>query len=218
MKLQLHEVSLRLPEFSLEIDAELTSNRTAIFGPSGAGKTTLLEIIAGFRPPQAGQVEANGIVFSDARLSFALPIRARKVGYVSQDDLLFPHLNVRRNLLYGYSADSSSAIDHVISFLEIEPLLSRNVRELSHGEKQRVTIGRALLSQPRLLLLDEPLTGLDSKLKQAIIGQLSKLPDEFGVPMIYVTHDAAEVTALCDEVLLLERGTLKARGKPLELF
>jgi len=219
MKLELRNVRLHLSEFVLEVDTELTSARTAIFGPSGAGKTSLLEIIAGLRDARCELVRFNDVTFADA--SSSLSVRRRRIGYVPQDDSLFPHFDVRRNLLYGRPPDSHDpafSLEHVMQFLQINSLLRRDVKELSRGERQRVTIGRALLSEPRLLLLDEPLTGLDGKLREAILEQLKVLPNEFNLPMLYVTHDRAEAIELCDEVLLIERGRIMARGKPAELL
>ena len=219
MKLELRKVRLHLSEFVLEVDAELTSARTAIFGPSGAGKTSLLEIIAGLRDARCELVRFNDVTFADA--SSSLSVRRRRIGYVPQDDSLFPHFDVHRNLLYGRPPDSHDpafSLEHVTQFLQINSLLRRDVRELSRGERQRVTIGRALLSEPRLLLLDEPLTGLDGKLREAILEQLKVLPNEFNLPMLYVTHDRAEAIELCDEVLLIERGRIMARGTPAELL
>lgn len=219
MKLELRNVRLPLSGFDLEADLEITAARTGIFGPSGAGKTSLLETIAGLRAASCDAIRFDGITF--AALAQAFPVRLRRVGYVPQDDSLFPHLDVRRNLLYGRTSktrDPAFSIEHVTEFLEIEPLLARDVRQLSRGERQRVTIGRALLSEPRLLLLDEPLTGLDRKLRETILEQLKKLPNEFDLPMLYVTHDRTEAVELCDEVLLLERGKIVGRGEPRELF
>ena len=179
MKLELRKVLLQLSEFALEVDTAIASARTAIFGPSGAGKTSLLEIIAGLRESRCDLICFNGTTFADS--SGALPVRLRKIGYLPQDDALFPHFDVRRNLLYGRppaSRDPAFALEHVTCFLQIEGLLHRDVRELSRGERQRVAIGRALLSEPRLLLLDEPLTGLDRNLREAILEQLKVLPDE----------------------------------------
>ncbi len=215
MKLEVLQVRLPLSGFVLEIDFELSAERTGIFGPSGAGKTSLLETIAGLRPSAAGEIRFNGTAFT------GLPVRRRRIGYVPQDDSLFPHLDVRRNLLYGRPAEAGNpafSFAHVTQFLEIEPLLERDVRQLSRGERQRVTLGRALLSEPRLLLLDEPLTGLDRELRATILEQLKNLPNEFDLPLLYVTHDRAEAIALCDEVLLLERGKIVGRGAPAELL
>ncbi len=215
MKLSLGNVRLPLSAFDLEVNAELTAERTGIFGPSGAGKTSLLETIAGLRETASGAIYFNETNFT------GLPVRQRRIGYVPQDDSLFPNLDVRRNLLYGRPSAANQpafSLEHVTQFLGIEPLLTRDVRQLSRGERQRVTIGRALLSEPRLLLLDEPLTGLDRDLREIILRQLKKLPNEFDLPMLYVTHDRAEAIELCDEVLLIERGKIVGRGAPGEVL
>jgi molybdate transport system ATP-binding protein len=219
MNLALRKLRLPLQEFVLEVDLEITSDRVAIFGPSGAGKTSLLEVIAGLREARCDLIQFEGVIFADSDSS--LPIRERQIGYVPQDDLLFPQFDVRHNLLYGRPREPKNpafSFEHVIQFLAIQSLLRRNARELSRGERQRVTIGRALLSEPRLLLLDEPLTGLDGKLREAILEQLKVLPNEFNLPMLYVTHDRAEAIELCDDVLLLERGKIVGRGQPGQLL
>ena len=215
MKLDLRQVRLPLSGFVLEVDAELTAERTGIFGPSGAGKTSLLETIAGLREARCELIRFNDTTF--AKAGEVMPVRRRRIGYVPQDDSLFPHLDVRRNLLYGRppeARDPAFSLERVTQFLSIASLLARDVRALSRGERQRVTIGRALLSEPRLLLLDEPLTGLDRELRETILEQLKNLPNEFDLPMVYVTHDRAEAIALCDEVLLIERGKITGRGEP----
>ena len=153
--------------------------------------------------------------------NYSLPVRLRRLGYVPQYDSLFPHLSVQRNLLYGSNGkpkDHTLEFHHIIDFLEIGHLLDRHVRSLSRGENQRVVIARALLSAPQLLLLDEPLTSLDAKLKNAILQQLQTLHREFGVPMLFVTHDAAEAIAICEEVLLLQAGRITGRGDPAKLL
>ncbi len=215
MNLSLGKIRLPLSGFDLEVDLELTADRTGIFGPSGAGKTSLLETIAGLREATCHEIRFNGTSFHD------LPVRRRRIGYVPQDDSLFPNLDVRRNLLYGRRAEAQNprfSLERVTQFLAIASLLARDVRQLSRGERQRVTLGRALLSEPRLLLLDEPLTGLDRELRDPILEQLRELPNEFDLPMLYVTHDRAEAIALCDEVLLIERGKITGRGAPRELL
>ena len=212
-------MQLALQEFTLEINVDLTSERTAIFGPSGAGKTSLLEVIAGLRDARCEAIRFDGVTFADS--SHSLPVRDRQIGYVPQDDLLFPQFDVRRNLLYGRPRiphNAAFSLEHVTSFLDIESLLRRNVRELSRGERQRVTIGRALLSEPRLLLLDEPLTGLDGRLREIILQQLKSLPNEFKVPILYVTHDRSEAIEVCEEALLLERGKVVGHGPARELL
>ena len=221
MKLEIQRLSLRLQQFALDINVDLHSARTGIFGPSGAGKTSLLEVIAGLRRPEAARICLNDRLFENTEQNYSLPVRLRKIGYVPQDDLLFPHLSVRRNLLYGVDGKSKRetfSFDHVITFLEIASLLDRDVRSLSRGENQRIVIARALLSSPRLLLLDEPLTALDAKLKETILRQLRSLHDEFGIPMLYVTHDPVEAIEICGEVLILESGRVVSRGNPTELL
>lgn len=221
MKLQIKQLSLPLPQFTLEVDVDLANERTAIFGPSGAGKTSLLECIAGLRKPQTSKITLDDQLFDDTAQNYSLPIRLRKIGYVPQDDSLFPHFSVRGNLLYGRngkSGDQALSFDHVISFLDISALLDRDVRSLSRGQNQRVVIARALLSAPRLLLLDEPLTALDAKLKDAILEQLRSLHREFGIPILYVTHDPVEAKELCDEVLMFDAGKIIARGEPSNLL
>ena len=221
MKLEIRTLSLRLQQFTLEVNVDLQNARTGIFGPSGAGKTSLLESIAGLRKPETVKICLDDCLFEDTEQDYSLPVRLRNIGYVPQDDSLFPHLSVRRNLLYGTDGKSKHdtfSFDHVISFLKIGSLLDRDVRSLSRGENQRIVIARALLSAPRLLLLDEPLTALDASLKEAILKQLRSLHDEFAIPMLYVTHDPAEAVKICEEVLMLESGKVTARGRPEELL
>ena len=221
MKLAIRQLSLRLQQFTLDVDIELQHARTAIFGPSGAGKTSLLETIAGLRKPDTANISFNSQLFDDTGRNYSLPVRLRRLGYVPQYDSLFPHLSVQRNLLYGSdgkSKDGTLEFQHIIDFLEIGHLLDRHVRTLSRGENQRVVIARALLSAPQLLLLDEPLTSLDAKLKNTILQQLQALHREFGIPMLFVTHDAAEAIAICEDVLLLHAGRITARGEPAKLL
>ena len=221
MKLEIRRLSLRLEQFALEVNVDLQNARTGIFGPSGAGKTSLLEVIAGLRRPERARICLNDQLFYDTVSGYSLPVRLRKIGYVPQDDSLFPHLSVRQNLLYGTNGKSKRdtfSFHHVTTFLQITSLLDRDVRSLSRGENQRIVIARALLSAPRLLLLDEPLTALDASLKKSILQQLRLLDHEFGIPMLYVTHDPAEATEICQEVLILECGRVISRGNPLELL
>lgn len=221
MKLAIRQLSLRLQPFTLGVDVDLQHPRTAIFGPSGAGKTSLLEIIAGLRKPDSGNISFNGQLFDDSGRNYSLSVRLREAGLCSAILFAVPHLSVQGNLLYGGNGkpkDHTLEFHHVIEFLEIGHLLDRHVRSLSRGENQRVVIARALLSAPQLLLLDEPLTSLDAKLKNTILQQLQALHREFGIPMLFVTHDPVEATAICEEVLLLQAGRITARGEPAKLL
>lgn len=222
MSLVLRGVRLPLAHFTLEIEATLSGRVTALFGPSGAGKTSVLEIIAGLRHPAAGCVSWGQATLTDVSAGVFLPPQRRAIGYVPQDGALFPHFSVRRNLSYGQAAtgpaDARLTFEHVVDFLEIGTLLDRHVGSLSGGEKQRVALGRALLSSPRLLLLDEPLAGLDTALKERLMPYLQRIRDEFRVPMLYVTHSAEEVMDLCDEVLVLAGGKRVTSGPPDALF
>ena len=216
MKLLLNNISLSLTDFVLQVDLELSSQVTAIFGPSGAGKTSLLDLIAGLRRPRSAFIQLEERVLTDTARGLALPPRLREIGYVPQDLALFPHLPVRKNLLYGCKAAAARgslfSYERVAAVLEIEPLDRRSVTDLSGGEKQRVALARALLASPKLLLLDEPLASLDAALKTKIMGYLARVRDEFKVPMLFVSHDRREVQALCDEVVELERGQVLARS------
>lgn len=220
MRLLFDRAELPLADFVLSLDLELTEPVTGIFGPSGAGKTSLLETIAGLRDLAAGRLLLDDQVLTDAAGKRFVPPRRRGIGYVAQEDTLFPHLSVRRNLLYGAgpAKEGAGRLDRVLEVLDLRPILSRQPGRLSGGEKRRVALGRALLSSPRLLLLDEPLTGLDRDRKQRILAYLRSVRDEFAVPILYVAHDPEEVIALCTEVLVLARGRLVGRGSPAEVF
>jgi molybdate transport system ATP-binding protein len=210
-----------LANFDLDVDANFESRITAIFGPSGSGKTTLLDAIAGLRPVSEGNIEIGGkVLFSSAR-RINLPSRHRGVGYVPQEGALFPHLSVRGNIFFGAErpghGDSKELnIGHVLEVLEISHLLMRAVTKISGGEAQRVALARAILSRPNLLLLDEPLAALDIGLKERILPYLARVRDEFGIPMIYVTHNVTEVLTLADWVLVIRDGCLIAQGAPKE--
>ncbi|HSK75146.1 MAG TPA: ATP-binding cassette domain-containing protein [Thermoanaerobaculia bacterium] len=218
MRLDLKEIRLPLAPFTLEVDATITAEVTALFGPSGSGKTSLLDLIAGLRRAPSARIELDGRVLTDTASRREVPARDRRIGYVPQDGALFPHLSVRENLLYGSKKERPAGdpftFEHVASVLEIGPFADRGVGQLSGGEKQRVALARALLSSPELLLLDEPLVGLDRPLRERVLLYLQRARDEFGVPMLYVTHQPDEVLALCDEVLLLEGGRITGRGRP----
>ena len=222
MSLLLKNISLPLAHFTLEINVEVGSRITAIFGPSGAGKTSLLDLIAGLRRAQSAFIQLDDCVLADTAKGLSVPTCERGIGYVPQDLALFPHLSVRQNLLYGCKSGSTAnplfSFEHVTKVLEIEPLISRGVMELSGGEKQRVALARALLASPRLLLLDEPLASLDAPLKAKIIPYLTRIRDEFQIPMLYVTHDRLETLALADEIIVLVNGWALQTGPVLDVF
>jgi molybdate transport system ATP-binding protein len=215
MSLLLQKISLPLAPFTLEVNVEIRERVAAIFGPSGAGKTSLLDLIAGLRHPASAFIQLDGHTLTDTSGGINVPARHRGIGYVPQDLALFPHLSVRQNLLYGCKPGAAPnplfSFDHVTNVLEIQPLVSRGVLDLSGGEKRRVALARALLTAPRLLLLDEPLSGLDSALKSKILRYLLRVRDEFKLPMLYVTHNANEVSALCGEVLVMDRGRVTSQ-------
>jgi molybdate transport system ATP-binding protein len=205
------EVRLRLSlaEFELDLSFEVGSGCTGVFGPSGSGKTTLLEALAGWRRPQSGRLCVDGQVLFDSAAGVNLAPERRALGYVPQDVLLLPHWSVRANL------EAAGALDaRVLETFGLEPLLARGVRTLSGGERQRVALARALLTRPRLLLLDEPLTGLDRERRRRALALLLAAKQRFGVPMLFVSHDATDVQVVCDEVVVLERGRVCAKGLP----
>ncbi len=211
MKLELRKIRLPLAEFTLTVDTTLEIGCAGLSGPSGAGKTSLLDLIAGLRRAPSARIARDGCVLTDTGQSLHLPVHRRRIGYVPQDLALFPHLDVRRNLLYGHRpeiAPLALQFDHIVEVLEIAPLLDRPTTTLSGGQKQRVALGRALLAAPALLLLDEPLSSLDRPLRERLIPYLRRVRDEFRLPMLFVSHDAEELATLCDVAIRMERGKL----------
>jgi molybdate transport system ATP-binding protein len=212
------DVELQQGTFLLAVRVAIDSRAAALFGPSGAGKTTILDTIAGLRTPRRGSIAIDDRVLFSSTAKIDLPPRDRRIGYVPQDVALFPHMNVRRNLLYGShsvsakaSADTPRALprlDRVLTMLEIEGLLDRRVTELSGGERQRVALGRALMSGPSLLLLDEPLAAVDVPLRRRILPYLQRVRDELRIPIVYVSHDREEIEALADTVVRLDSGRI----------
>jgi molybdate transport system ATP-binding protein len=210
------DVEKRLGDFTVAARFETESGVTALFGPSGAGKSSLVNMIAGLVAPDRGRIMYRGKVLFDAAGKVNVPPHRRQFGYVFQDGRLFPHLTVRRNLdygrrMYGLKRDRAET-ERIIAMLDIGHLADRRPGKLSGGERQRVAIGRALLMRPRLLLLDEPLASLDAARKAEIMPYLERLRDEAGVPMIYVSHHAAEARRLATTVVRVEAGRVAASG------
>ncbi|MXF45089.1 molybdenum ABC transporter ATP-binding protein ModC [Raoultella sp. Lac2] len=194
------------------------SGITAVFGVSGAGKTSLINAISGLTRPQKGRIVLNGRVLNDTEKRICLAPEKRRVGYVFQDARLFPHYKVRGNLKYGMAKSMAGQFDKLVALLGIEPLLERLPGGLSGGEKQRVAIGRALLTAPELLLLDEPLASLDIPRKRELLPYLQRLAREIHIPMLYVSHSLDEIQHLADKVLVLEEGRVKAFGDLEEVW
>ena len=216
-------VAHRLDAFQL--DANFTSNGrlTALFGRSGSGKTSLVNIIAGLIRPNSGRIAIDSQVLVDTKAGIFIPKHRRRIGYVFQEARLFPHLTVRQNLLFGRwfaprDAVAGSDLAGVLDLLGIGHLLERRPGALSGGEKQRVAIGRALLSKPRLLLMDEPLASLDEARTAEILPYIERLRDEIGVPIIYVSHSVAEVARLATTLVTVDQGRITACGPTAEVM
>jgi len=211
------DVEHRVGRLDLHVAFEADARITALFGRSGAGKTSLVNMIAGLVRPGRGRIEVDGKVLFDSARGIDLPAEKRRIGYVFQEGRLFPHLTVRRNLLYGHALTPAGEryvqLDQIVALLGLEDLLDRRPGALSGGEKQRVAIGRALLASPRLLLLDEPLVALDTVRKREILQHLELLRDELRIPMVYVSHVVEEVVRLADAVVLLADGKAVASGE-----
>ncbi|MDR0253553.1 MAG: molybdenum ABC transporter ATP-binding protein, partial [Brucellaceae bacterium] len=207
--------------FRVEAAFRAETGVTALFGASGAGKTTLLRMIAGTLRPEEGRIAIGNLVLFDSAKNINLKPEERRIGYVYQDARLFPHLNVLRNLTYAQWAGKRKPerkLEEITELLGIGALLQRKPHQLSGGEKQRVAIGRALLSAPRLLLLDEPLSSLDHARRQEILPYLERLRDESGLPIVFVSHEVDEVARLADTLVLLERGRVRESGSVFDIF
>ena len=211
-------LSLTLPlvETMLVVEATLP-HATAVMGPSGAGKTSLLEAVAGLRPRTRGRVVVDGEPLLDDARGVRLPPERRRVGYVPQDAQLFPHLSVRENVLFGARA-AGGRVSAVLEVLELTRLMERRPATLSGGERQRVALARALATDPRLLLLDEPLAGLDVALRDRVLPYLLRLRAEWNVPTLYVTHQLGEAIVFAESVLVLDRGQVARQEPPLALL
>lgn len=203
------DVTLRQHSFVLHVRESASVEVLGLFGPSGSGKTSLLEAIAGIRTPDEGEIRVGERQLFSSRDRVNVPARDRHIGYVPQDGLLFPNLNVTGNIRYGQRGsdpDGRQAFDGLVEILELHSLLDRRVQALSGGEKQRVAIARALMTRPSVLLLDEPLAAVDRERRDRILPYVLRIRRELHVPLIYVTHDEQEMQAIADRVLHLSEG------------
>jgi molybdate transport system ATP-binding protein len=215
----------RLGSFDLRADIDLPlAGLTALFGASGAGKSTLVNLVAGLLRPDSGRIVVGDSVFFDDAQRIDLPVHRRELGIVFQDARLFPHLSVSHNLLFGFKRAGARArsprasFDHVVALLGLASMLERRPHTLSGGERQRVAIGRALLAQPRLLLMDEPLASLDAPRKAEVLPYIERLRDEFDLPILYVSHAVDEVLRLATALVLFEAGVVVAAGPLTEVL
>ena len=222
---RLNRVALTLSrrDFDLALDMYFPERGiTVLSGPSGSGKTTVLRCVAGLERGARGLVSVQSHRWQDSDASVFLPTWKRPIGYVFQEASLFEHMDVRNNLEFGItrvkSASSRKALDDAIELLGIQSLLKRRPDELSGGERQRVAIARALATQPELLLLDEPLSALDQARRQEIFPWLERIRDEFGTPMLYVTHSIDEIARLADYVVVMDRGRISCSGPAAQVF
>lgn len=217
-------IDLRLERGDFSLAAEFASEGklTVLFGRSGSGKTTLINLIAGLLRPDEGKVTIDGQPLVDTERRLFVPVHRRRIGYVFQEGRLFPHMTVRRNLLYGHwftpQGERQGKLDDIVELLGIGALLDRHPASLSGGEKQRVAIGRALLASPRILLMDEPLASLDEARKAEILPFIERLRDESGIPIVYVSHSVAEVVRLATTVVMLAQGRVVASGSVPEVM
>jgi len=220
MQLDVHVVK-QYPEFECRIDFSLSSHRCGVFGPSGSGKSTLMNMLSGLVKPDSGTIRLNGRTLFDSAIGINLPPEKRRVGVVFQHAHLFPHMDVRKNLFYGMQrtpADERSIDpEQLIAVLQLERLLGRQVTKLSGGERQRVALGRTILACPHLILLDEPLTGLDRTLKYQIIPHLRRVFSEFSIPMLFISHSLQEMRMMTEEVLVMHHGRLERQITTEEL-
>ena len=213
-------LSLQRPAFQVNVDLTLPGQGiTVVYGASGSGKTSLLRAVAGLERPYNAHIKIGDTVWQDDIARAFLPTWQRALGYVFQEASLLPHLNVRDNLRFGLrSAREDLALREAIALLDLAHLEERGAVDLSGGERQRVAIARALATQPQLLLMDEPLASIDVKRRGEVLPWLERLRDELGIPALYVTHSADEVSRLADHLVIMDAGQVKASGDPQQVF
>ena len=210
--------SLTQGHFTVAPDLSVDARSIVLFGPSGSGKTSILEALAGLRTPQRGRIGINGRVLLDRQVHTDVPVRDRHIGYVPQDVLLFPHLDVRKNVTYAAPRRPHADVDALATLLELSGLMDRRVASLSGGERQRVALARALYSGPEVLLLDEPLAAVDLARRRTILDALVAIRDDLHVPLVYVTHSPDEAKAIADYALVLDEGKVVAAGAPADVL
>ncbi|GMM89103.1 molybdenum ABC transporter ATP-binding protein ModC [Vibrio fortis] len=209
----------KLGETEFDVDLALPSQGiTAIFGRSGAGKTSLINAISGLKNPDSGQIKVSGKTLFDSAKGINLPVHQRQVGYVFQESRLFPHMKVSSNLKYGVKKTDQEHFDQVVDLLSLEVLLDRYPAKLSGGEKQRVAIGRALLSKPSILLMDEPLASLDLPRKREVMPFLENLSESVKIPIVYVTHSLNEILRLSNYLVILDQGKVLSAGQTEQVW
>ncbi|HMK35718.1 MAG TPA: molybdenum ABC transporter ATP-binding protein [Desulfomonilaceae bacterium] len=212
------DVKIKKKLGAFQVSASFQTNGTgitALFGPSGTGKTSVVNMVAGLARPDEGRIVVNGVTCFDSAEGIDIRPEKRRFGYIFQDGRLFPHLSVRSNLVYGMNlvpvSERFIQVEKVVEILGIKHLLNRRPAKLSGGEKQRVAIGRALLTSPRLMLMDEPLASLDKERKSEVLPFIKSLPHEFSVPILYVSHSVSEIRDLAQNVVIMNEGrTVKA--------
>lgn len=209
-----------LGAFTVEVKQSLSlEGITALFGPSGAGKSSLLKLIAGFETPDAGHLSLKDKIWFDSADKINMPPHKRNIGYMFQDGRLFPHMNVRQNLEFAAArAARKISMDQVISAFAVTDLLDHSPTSLSGGERRRVALSRTVLTAPDVLLLDEPLTGLDRARKREILPFIERLPRDFNIPCLYVTHDIEEVSRLANKVMVMSEGQVSALGDVADIL
>ena len=204
------DITKNLPDFSLSLRFSIERDILVLFGPSGCGKTTTLRSIAGLLQPDGGRIVNDGEVFFDAADKIFIPPRQRRIGYMFQDFALFPHMTVYRNIWYGvrnHDQEAQKMYEKLTSLLKIGHLAKRSPGQLSGGEKQRVALARALMAQPKILLLDEPLSSLDTETRREVRNELREMQRIWNIPFILVTHDPDEARFLGDQVLYMQKGS-----------
>ena len=220
MKLHI-DVIKKLGNFSLQVKADVSGEQTGIFGESGSGKSTLVHLVSGLMQPDNGEIILDGQCLFSSRQQITIPAEQRRIAIVFQHAMLFPHISVKRNLLYGFkrchAENRRINPDILIELLKLQPLLQRGVEHLSGGEKQRVALGRAVLANPRLLLMDEPLSALDDTLRFQIIPYLKSVSEEFHIPYLFISHSLTEMQLMTNHVLEIQNGLCINETTPEQL-